>query len=296
MRPRISEIPVEVSDGSRLVATLTRDSAAPADAPVVVCFSAMGVRASYYRPFAAALCDQGVAVVNVDLRGIGTSSERASRGCDFGYREVVELDFPAVLAAVQRALPDRPIHALGHSLGGQLACLFAAANPGALAGIVLVASCSVYFRAWSVPRSLFVLCFAQTAHLVARIRGFFPGYLVRFGDREARRLVRDWAHQGRTGRYEVAGSKLDFEALLGRSTVPILAISFSDDSYCPPAAVEHLLAKMPAAQTTHLHLPPGDLGAAAVGHFGWVQRNDGLVPRIVAWLRRDGVSPARSTG
>ena len=233
MELTVSEIPVAAPDGTSLVATLTQPQDVATDAAVVVCFAAMGVRASYYRPLAEALCGQGLSVVTVDLRGIGTSSVRASRSCDFGYREIVELDYPAVFAAVRQTLPGRKIFALGHSLGGQLACLFAASATDPPAGIVLIASCSVYFGAWAFPASLFVYLFAQTANLLAKILGFFPGYLVKFGDREARRLVRDWSFQGRTGRYEVNGSQHDFEALLATSKVPVLAISFTDDTYSP---------------------------------------------------------------
>ncbi len=284
MEPTVTEIPVDISDGTSLIATLTQPPDLTSDAPVVVCFAAMGVRASYYRPLAEAFCRQGLAAVTVDLRGLGASSVRASRRCDFGYREIVELDYPAIFATVRKALPGRKIFALGHSLGGQLACLFAASAPDPPAGIVLVASCSIYFRAWSFPASLFVLLFAQTANLSARILGFFPGYLVNFGDREARRLVRDWSFQGRTGRYEVAGSRHNFETLLATLKIPVLAISFTDDGYSPERAVQHLLGKMPRADTSHEHLPPEQLGSRAVGHFGWIKRADHLAPRIHNWL------------
>ncbi len=257
----------------------------------MVCFAAMGVRASYYRPLAEALCRQGLRAVTVDLRGNGFSSVRAGRGSDFGYREIAELDFPAVIRAVREQVPGDVV-LLGHSLGGQLACLAAAADPGQQVGIVLIASCSIYFRGWSFPRNLWVLGFTQVADLTARVLGYFPGHLVRFGDREARRLVRDWSHQGRTGRYRVAGSEHDYEALLARLELSVLAISFADDHYAPRHAVAHLLGKMPAAETTHVVLSPSDLGARAVGHFGWVRHADLLAPRIAEWLQGHEVAEA----
>ena len=280
--PRRREIPVPIADGTRLVAELFEPRAG-SEAPIVVCFPAMGIRASYYRPLAEALCRQGLRAVTVDLRGNGSSSVRASRSCDFGYREIVELDIPAVLTAVRREVTG-DLLVLGHSLGGQLACLAVAADPRQVTGVVLVASCSVYYRGWSFPRNLRLLAFFHTANLSAQLFGFFPGYLVRFGDREARRLVRDWSRQGRTGRYRVAGSRLDYEALLSTLDLPILALSFTDDTYSPRRAVEHLLGKMPAATATHLHLPPEDLGNREVGHFGWVRHAERLTPRILQWL------------
>ena len=62
-------------------------------------------------------------MVYVDLRGQGRSSERASHFADFGYREMVEIDLPAAIAALRGRYPNRPLLLVGHSLGGQLATL-----------------------------------------------------------------------------------------------------------------------------------------------------------------------------
>ncbi len=288
MEPNRQNLTVEVDDGTSFDATVWQPPSVDADTPVILCVPAMGVRASYYQPLAEALCSQGFPVVTTDLRGLGSSSVRANRKNDFGYREIVELDLPALLDAVADALPGRDIFVLGHSLGGQLACLVAAADPQAITGLILVASCSVYHGSWPFPKSLLVLMFEQTAALTARILGYFPGHLVGFGDREARRLTCDWAFQGRTGRYQAAGSTRRYEELLATSAVPVLAVSLSDDSYAPRRAVEHLLSKMPQAPKTHLHLAPNELGGDSVGHFGWVKRADCLAPKIAAWIRRAG--------
>ena len=126
--------------------------------------------------------------------------------------------------------------------------------------------------------------------------GYFPGTWFRFGGREARRLVRDWSRQGRTGQYRIEGSERDYETLLARLRVPVLAVSFTDDSYCPQRAVEHLLDKMPNAATSHQHLASADLGSSTLGHFGWVRQADRLAPRILDWLHQQSFvsSPAGS--
>ncbi len=284
MNTQRQEITIEVDDGTHFGAGLWQPRLMAPDTPVILCIPAMGVRASYYQPLAEALCAQGFPVVTTDLRGLGTSSVRASRHCDFGYREIVEVDFPALHAAIAQAFPKRGIVVLGHSLGGQMACLYAAAQPEALAGLMLVASCSVYYGSWPFPKSLFVLLFEQTTALTARLLGHFPGHLVGFGDREARQLTLDWAYQGRTGRYQASGSTHRYEELLATSTVPVLAVSLTDDTYAPRRAVEHLLDKMPQAPKTHFHLAPEDLGSTSVGHFGWVKRAEHLIPKIVTWI------------
>ena len=42
---------------------------------------------------------------------------RPRRGVDFGYRELIELDMPALVAAVRSAYPGVPLFTGGHSLG-----------------------------------------------------------------------------------------------------------------------------------------------------------------------------------
>lgn len=294
-----------MSESKKTLRVVSKDGASvdltvysPSNQPVrrvVVCLPAMGVKASYYGPLAEALRqpevgDPDLAVVTADLRGLGSSNIRAGRRSDFGYREIVELDLPAVLSAVREAFPEAEIFLLGHSLGGQIACLTAsrdrltASQDRGLAGIVLIASCSVHFRGWPFPINVGLLGFQTMAWLLAIVLGYFPGHRVGFGGREARQLIRDWGSQGRTGRYNIAGSDEDYEALLSALELPILAISFTDDHYSPKAPVDALLSKMPAASKQHLHLTPEELGATKIGHFSWVKQATLVTPRVIAWL------------
>src|SRR5690348_4220743 len=92
----------------------------PADdrnAPVVICIPGMGVRGRYYTDFARMLSGRGFHVLTSDLRGIDSSSVRASRRCDFGYEEIINLDFPALVDAARQRFPSNGIILLGHSLG-----------------------------------------------------------------------------------------------------------------------------------------------------------------------------------
>ena len=75
------------SDGAR--AQMAVFPAREAGAPVLVCLPAMGVRASYYAPLARAISAAGLHAVTSDLRGLGTSSLRPTRACDFGYEEIL---------------------------------------------------------------------------------------------------------------------------------------------------------------------------------------------------------------
>ena len=75
-----------------------------------------------------------------DLRGQGDSPYRARDGHDFGYREIVEDDLPALVDQLGARHPGRPLVLLGHSLGGQLAAMAAHQFAERLAGIALIAA------------------------------------------------------------------------------------------------------------------------------------------------------------
>ncbi len=234
--------------------------------PVLICMPAMGVPAKFYEPLASPVLKEGWHLVTADLRGNGLSSVRVSRGISFGYHEMVTFDWPAVVEKVKTLFPGAPLSIFGHSLGGQLSTLYLAANPGACSGLILVATPSVYFRGWDFPLSLGVLAGTQLACAIAGILGYFPGKKIGFGGTEARGVICDWAHTGRTGRYEPAGSPIDFEMLLGELELPVLSISFEVDFLAPERAVANLCAKMKRCRITHLHLPDEDLG-----HLNWVR-------------------------
>lgn len=253
-------------------------------APVILCFPAMGVAASYYGSFAQKLCDGGYHVVWVDLRGHGQSSLRPSRRIDFGYREMIHQDYSTVVATVRQRFPQNSIYLLGHSLGGQLACLFASLQTMKLDGLILICSCSVYRVNWPWRMRLGLTYLCLMARLVPAFLGYFPGQRIGFGGREARGVMRDWSQQGWTGRYSIKGDDVNYEERLSQLVMPILALSFADDTYAPMAAVEHLLGKMGKANVQHMHIEPGRWEVEKFGHFAWRKQGDAVVYEIGRWF------------
>ena len=135
-----------------------------------------------------------------------------------------------------------------------------------------MAAQSVYYKGWPFPRSIGVFFFEHFVRIVANTMGYFPGRFFRFGHREARRLIRDWAQQGLTGRYHVPESPLDFEELLMGLELPILAISFTDDLTVPDSPCLAFWAKRPVREQLAVQLSPVDLGVDRLGHFGWMKQ------------------------
>lgn len=270
------------SDGAtaRMGVFPTRD----ATAPVLVCLPAMGVRASYYTPLARAISAAGIHAVTSDLRGLGTSSLRPSRACDFGYEEMLSRDLPALLQRVRERFPGSPLYLLGHSLGGQLAMLHLAANPGAARGLILLAACNLHYKGWPFPKRYGVLGFALLLRTIGHVLGYVPAGRLGFAGTEARGVVLDWSNNCQTGSYAVQGSPTDYEQRLQHLAAPVLCISFAEDELVPLRAVENLLGKLQHSTITRSHFRSDHPGLESAGHFDWVKRPSVVVDTIAAWM------------
>ena len=243
---------------------------------------AMGVSARQYLPLAQALARRGVAVVLHEWRGIGSSDRRAGRHCDWGYRELLADDLPAALAEVGRRWPQAAYWLGGHSLGGQLATLYAALHPAACAGLVLVASGAPYWprfrRGWLVG-----LAYVVAPWLAAAV-GYLPGRRIGFGGNEARGVIADWARSGRSGRYAARGMAPDFEQRLSSLHLPVLALRLRDDWLGPQPSLDFLLGKMPQAHADADVITPQDLDGTTADHFHWMKTPAAIARRIASWI------------
>ncbi|MBQ0897394.1 alpha/beta fold hydrolase [Micromonospora sp. U56] len=266
-------------DGARIGVQVYPEPDGPAGAPVVVLWPAMGVRARYYRPFAAALRDAGLAVVVADLRGTGASTPAPSRACRYGYAELAG-DVGAVLDALKPRLDGRTRLLLGHSLGGQAALLHLALHGAdAVDGLALLAVGVPYWRSYPGARRYGVLPYTQGIAATAATLGVWPGW--GFGGRQARGVIRDWAHTARTGRFPVLDG-VDAEAAVGRIGTPVLAVSVDDDQYTPHGTLDHLCAKLTAAPVTRDRYTTAEAGAP-LDHFTWVRAGRPLAARVAAF-------------
>jgi predicted alpha/beta hydrolase len=274
-------IPVVASDGHRYAVEVYSVKEAPA---VVQVLPAMSVAAAYYTPVVEHLVVVGLSVVTADLRGHGLSAVRARRGVDYGYHELVSVDLAATLAAVNARFPGTPVVALGHSLGGQVACLHAAASPAALAGIALIASCTVHYSGWPFPYNIGLLVRTQITRPAVAFLGYFPGKMLGFAGSEGKQQMLDWANNGLHGRYEIANSRHDFEALLQKVEVPILAMTLEGDNFAPPSALQNLLDKMPLAPLTRRHFTTDDMDESRLDHVRWARDGRPIAATIRRWV------------
>lgn len=260
----------DASDGTRASMRVFR--ADVSDRPVAVCIPAMGVCGSYYTPFAQALRRAGLHVTTCDLRGAGSSSVRATRNCDFGYKEIIEIDMPALIAAVRNQFPNNRRIIVGHCLGGQMGALYLSTCEEAAHGIVLVASSNLHYRGWPLLMWLPFLAMVGLFRALGAMLGYVPTGRVGFAGNEGKRTIVDWSNSCLTGDYLVCGSDHDYERSLNLMRKPVLAISFELDLYGPPRAVANLLCKLRCASVTHREFSRHHAGLENADHFTWSTR------------------------
>lgn len=274
-----SVLPVSLVDGSRFELLCVQPGGGWRQ--LLYWVPAMGMPARHYLPLAEALAAHGVAMVVHEWRGIGSSNRRASRACNWGYRELLQQDLPAGMAMVHERWPQAACWLGGHSLGGQLGSLYASLHPGELAGLVLVASGAPYWRrfrhGWLIGAAY------ALAPVLAGLLGHLPGRRIGFGGNEARGVIDDWARTGRSGRYAAAGMAPDFEQQLASLQLPSLALRLRDDWLGPPASLDWLLGKLGAGERSVDVITPQDLGGPA-DHFGWMKTPAPIATRIAVWI------------
>lgn len=223
---------------------------------------ATGVPQSYYAKFAAYLAERGFTVLTFDYRGIGRSRNGDLRRSSARMRDWALQDAAAAFAF----FGARRVAIVGHSFGGQAMGLL----PGRerISGALLVGSQSGYWGNWPALGKLWMW---PTTHIalpaVATLFGYFPGSRLGFGEDLPRGVAIEWASWCRHPRYLVGA--LGVEDDYARVRAPVRAYAISDDPFAPRSAVEALARLYPNASWETRPVAPRDVGAAAVGHFGF---------------------------
>jgi predicted alpha/beta hydrolase len=279
----LSVLPVMAADGARAELQLVEPEAGKASR-LLFWLPAMGVPARSYLPLARELAGLGIAVALHEWRGIGSSDRRAGWRSDWGYRELLACDLPASFASARKALPHAACLIGGHSLGGQLASVFASIHQD-FDAVALVASGAPYWRTFPHRRRIYAAYAA--APLLAAAAGHLPGRRIGFGGNEARGVIADWSRSGRSGRYAAEGLDADLEAALATQRKPVLGLRFRDDWLVPASSLAWLLDKMPAAPRTLRVVSPADPGNPVADHFAWMKTPGAVAAAIVGWLDDD---------
>lgn len=248
---------------------------------------ALGVTARHYARFAELLAIEGIGLARHEWRGAGSSNRRARRGVDWSYRDLLA-DVVAGITLLRSQHPEARIWVGGHSLGAQFAALALARDPS-LAGVVIVASGTPYWRSfpwWQQPILLGVFAWFR---LLSDVFGYFPGRRTAFAGNEARSVIHDWIRSGLSGRYRHAWPEGDLDAELRERRHPLLAVHLRDDRFAPTSSFDALVARLPKAAVHRHDLVPADFSSGVADHFSWMKDPAPIASRVSAFLaaRRD---------
>ncbi len=257
---------IRALDGFELAATLYTPVNGEDRRTAVLVNSATAVKRRYYDGYARYLADAGFTVVTYDYRGIGGSRPRSLVRFSAFMRQWGEEDQGGVLAWIAARFPDHKLLVVGHSVGGQIVGL--APGNERIGGMIGIAAQSGYWRHWPAPaRYRMALRWYLGVPVASRLFGYVPGWLGTKEDLPGG-VAREWAEWCRQPDFLFEGHQ---ERRRGyeRFAKPLLAYSFEDDDYAPRAAVESLLDAYRDARVDHRHVTPKELGATAIGHFGF---------------------------
>ncbi len=279
---RSFEIQLQSDDGHR---SELRACMPPRPTAALLWLPALGVAARHYQAFAESLAARGIAVFVHEWRGHGSSSLRAGRDQDWGYRELLELDLAASETGMTQTFAESASTGLtcvigGHSLGGQLASCRLAMAPGFATRLWLVASGAPYWRAFPPPTRYWLPLAYRFLPWLADRCGALPGRRIGFGGAEASGVIADWARTALSGRYAAKGLDIDLESAMSQRSPDIRAVTLADDWLAPESSLRFLLSKMPQSPVSTTRLDARALDTRA-DHFHWM-KHPGAVAAALA--------------
>jgi len=284
--PIVRDCRIPALDGLPLGATVFEPSGprSARDRKAIFMASATGVKRERYRPFALHLARQGWSVVTFDYRGIGDSRGGDLRTLDHTMFEWGSKDVAGVIDWIEKTWAPSRLAAVAHSIGGQV--LPFAPNSGRVDALLMIGSQKGYWKIWGGFNAYICRGFFRSIPILVKLLGYYPLSFAGCEDLPPRAAV-EW---GRWGLYhdfvDEDGRSLNFHH--ARFRAPILALSFSDDPYAPPAAVEKLLEFYASSEREHRHFQPADLGVTEFGHSGFFT-NPARAPlweQALEWLGR----------
>jgi predicted alpha/beta hydrolase len=284
----VRDLAIPAADSTELAATLFEPGiTGAAGAPLVVIGAATAVKRSYYMRFATYLAELGHPVLTFDYRGIGGSRHGSLVGSHVRMRDWCILDVPGALTWARRTYPERPIHWVGHSMGGFATGL--AHNNHLVARQLNVATLSGYWGRMAAPERYRVrLLMRYLAPLVIRAKGYFPGVLMGGEDLPGPAFL-EWMHWCTEPEFLFSDDTLPERRNYPRFRAPIRFAQDSDDPWGTPAAVGHMAEHFTASVDRSIwQVTPADAGVQKIGHFGFFRPDlrDTLWNAAAEWLLR----------
>jgi predicted alpha/beta hydrolase len=249
----------------------------------IIILPALGVSAGFYIPIAEELAIQGFNAVLFEQRGHGKSSIRASRKNNYGFKEWLDEDIPAVCDWIEEKLPSSEIVLFGHSLGGHLAACYAAIHPDKITRVILSACSTPWVGAYSGTIKWQLKLLNRLIPLAHLLFGYYPGKLLGFGGNEARTLMNDWRVLVSKNTYFAKNLDNNLETKVSLFSGKVLSLSFDADKIAPYKGIKAVNDKFKSASLEHRLFKSKKLGFPA-DHFKWARKPKQIATLIKSWL------------
>lgn len=243
----------------------------PQNKHTIILLTALGVTINKYEKLIGLLANHGFNLLVADYPYCGRNTPHVSAQIDYGYADLIH----GFIAQLEKIAVDANLHSpilLGHSLGGHLATLYAQSHDNTVIGI---ATGNIGLKNWDLKGKINILKAVTVINAMILKDGYFAGYKIAFGNREAKSLMRDWSKVVFTGNYKHIISK---EKIVKNSA---LFIALKDDDFAPMSSMLALSRyfKQPVVQTL-------DLSKTIQGnqHSVWIKQPEKVVQRITDWI------------
>ncbi len=270
------------ADGFDLPVTVF--TAAPPRAVLVVA-AAMGVPRRYYANFATDMATRGLAAVTFDYRGIGEAATGLRDPAKTTFQDWGRLDLHAVLEQTFARFPGLPVFLAGHSAGAQIVGMTPLSEK--LAGLVFVAGPRPHVSQDRGSYRIFSTLWWYVLVPLGSLGRWFPARRLGFSSVDVPAgVTAEWGRWARSPRYLFSPQHGIDVSRYPMLRLPLLAFSFTDDLYTPPASAEALLSEYPAARVTRREVRPAEVGARAIGHLGFFREafRDNLWKETADWV------------
>lgn len=280
----IENMGLKASDGFVLAATLFKPHGPVTHA--VLINSATAVPRKIYRAYASHLASHGCAVLTYDYRGTADSRPESLVGFNTTMEEWAELDVTSAVAWMRAQFPDLPLRYVGHSFGGQALGLIA--NNTQVSRALFVAAQAGYWGLMTPPegyRVYALMNFIGTP--LVKIFGYAPGKMG-IGEDLPKGVFLQWTKWVSSPRYYYDDTSIAALKNYPNYKGALRALSFSDDPWATPRAVELLVSGFTSISPEIITVTPQSAGLAAIGHFGFFRPdNRALWTEPTQWLLRD---------
>jgi len=257
---------------------------------IVIILPALGTPAKFYKQLYKGVIKADLGAVLLSLKGEGLlkKAQLISKS-NFGYVEFLN-DLEKIITFLKKNYPDKEIITIGHSIGGQLACLYNCHENSFATASIVIAGGLVWYQSWNGFEKIKMLFATQFLGLISKFLGWFPGKTIGFGGNQPKNLMLDWSRNARTGTYKLINQKIDYEATSKNVKSRFLGIVIDKDMYAPYASTKNLLDKFSASDRDIYTLTKDDFNNITPNHLNWLKEPQPVIDKITSWLHKKGIT------